>query len=502
MKAIDPVNGESNIAATIINPMIKIKRYLALSCVGFAAVTCPSDLMADDFDSNPRPNVLMIIIDDLNDWTSHLGGHPQLRTPNIDRIVAKGVAFSEAHTMAPQCNPSRRAFFSGLPPFVSGIYTNSDKNKPGMSEKSLFRYFRQSGYYVAGGGKIIGGEDLEDSTDVFKPKGPRPKVELMLETGKTANHEWGMLPDSEEGTEAVEDERTVQLMEQLLAEDLVRKHNKPFFLISGFYKPHLPWFVPKRFYDMHPLEQVQLPEILVNDRYDLDQDAFCHLTRCNDNNTFDASDKEMRELVRAYMACASYTDENVGRILDAFEKGPNRDRETIIILWSDHGYHLGEKQQVAKRTLWNESTRAPFIWVVPGLTPAGEICNEPVDFSRVYTTLCELAGLQTPQWVTNRDSLVSLLKNPDNTSRDGFAVSTYKEGNHSIVSRGYRLIRYSTNAPSSWELYNEKDDPSEWINLLYGKLETLEDLEHSKDPFVRKAVELNLKLEKYLEAMK
>ncbi len=454
------------------------------------------------FSHAEKPNILFIIVDDLNDWVSHLGGHPQLETPNIDRLADRGVTFTNAHTMAPQCNPARRAFWSGLPPFASGIYVNGDKNKPGMSEKSLFRYFRQNGYYVAGGGKIIGGEDLADSQDLFQPKGPRPKANLLLESGETAGQSWGILPESPSGYDAVEDEPTVRLMEDLLAEDLVAKHEKPFFLLAGLYKPHLPWFVPQRFYDLHPLKQVLLPEILDTDRDDLDPDAFCHLTRCNDNHTFDASDKAMREMVRAYLATASYTDFNIGRILNAFDQGPNSKRETIIILWSDHGYHLGEKQQAAKRTLWNESTRAPYIWVVPGVTRPGSVSHASVDYSNAYATVCDLAGLPTPVWVRNRKSMRPLLEDPKSNNWDAFAVSTYKPDNHTIVADGWRLIRYSVNAPKSWELYDEQADPQEWVNLLYGKLHTFEDLEYPEDPDLRKAAELNRKLQQYLDEMK
>ncbi|MCG8524814.1 MAG: sulfatase [Opitutales bacterium] len=480
-------------------PFSKLIR-ISLACLALGNPLLAQQTGTED----ARPNVLMIIIDDLNDWVSHMGGHPQLQTPNIDSIADAGVSFTNAHTMAPQCHPSRRAFFSGNPPFVSEIYNNGDrfKDQDHLVNQSLFRYFRQNGYYVVGAGKIIGGEESEDATDYFQSKGPRPKVEMLLESGETAGQSWGILPETVEGYNAVEDEPTVKLMEEVLAEDLVTKHDKPFFVIAGLYKPHLPFYVPQRFFDMHPLDEVLLPEINDNDRADLDEEAFCLLTRCNDNNTFGATDQEMRELVRAYLACSSYTDYNVGRILEAFENGPNSDRETIIILWSDHGYHLGEKQLAAKRTLWNESTRAPYIWVVPGKTPAGKQCSQPVDFSTTYTTLCELAGLPTPEWVSNRKSISPLLETPHCGKWDGVAVTTYMADNHTIVADGYRLIRYSINAPSSWELYDECEDQSEWTNLLFGRLETMEDLENSSDPIIQKAAELDYKLQAYLDEMK
>ncbi len=477
-------------------PLIAFIRFLLFSAL---IVEATIFLHAD----KPKPNVLMIAIDDLNDWVSHLGGHPQMQTPHIDRLAEMGVSFTQAHTMAPQCNPSRAAFFSGQPPFVSGIYQNSNDRPDSHHRKSLFRYFRQQGYYVSGAGKIIGGEELEGSTDVFVRK-TRATTELLMEKDLDSLQSWGMYPDTPKGDQQVEDYVPVEFVLNELERDLVQDEEKPFFLMAGLFKPHVPFYVPKRYFDLHPLETLQLPEILENDRDDVDLDAVCKLARCGDQTTLEITELQLKEIIRAYMACVSYTDENVGKILDAFFEGPNAKYKdnTIIVLWSDHGYHMGEKQHICKRTLWNESTRAPYIWVAPGITPQNSLCDEPVDFSNAYATLCDLAGLDLPDWVSNRRSMRPLLRNPNNQKWQGMAVTTYVEDNHSIYANGMRFIRYSTNAPSSWELYDQRADPNEWVNLLHGKINTMQRWNNSDDAYVQKAKRMNQLLDGYLHEMK
>jgi arylsulfatase A-like enzyme len=399
----------------------------------------------------PRPNVLFIAIDDLNHWVGHLGRNRQTSTPNIDRLAAQGVAFSHAYCAAPVCNPSRAALLSGLRPHQTGVYDNKDDWRPKIApELTLISTFRQAGYYTAGAGKIYHGSFDRHSEwdDYLKHEGPEPKP-----TGDTGVGGIKFAPlDCQD-----EDLRDWKIVNYGI-EQLNRRHEKPLFLTIGLHKPHMPWNVPRKYYDMHPLDSIELPPIKENDLADVPTSGVKMAGPEGDHREMLASGR-WKEAVQGYLAAISYCDTMIGRLLDALGKSEYRDN-TIVVLWGDHGWHLGEKEHWRKFALWEEATRAPLVWVVPGVTKPGGVCQRTVDFMSIYPTLTDLCGIATPKHVEG-PSLRALLTDPQ-AAWDRPAITTYGFKNHAIRTEGWRFIRY---ANDDRELYDESKDPYEWENL-------------------------------------
>ena len=399
-----------------------------------------------------KPNVLFIAVDDLNHWVGHLKRNPQTVTPNLDRLASWGVSFANAYCAAPACNPSRAALMSGMRPSTTGIYHNRDDYKPQIKpEQTLNSHFRANGYRVTGAGKIYhgGGGRLTEWDDYGKRQ--PTKNDGAFEKEEVGALKWAMLKG---GDDAVNDYHTVSYC----IDELNAKHDKPFFLACGIFRPHLPWNVPKKYFDMHPLDAIKLPPHDPNDLNDVPP-AGKKMARPNGDHKSVLEAGAWKRLVRAYLASVSYADAQLGRLLDAVEKSPLRDN-TIIVLWGDHGWHLGEKSHWRKFALWEEATRAPLIWVVPGTTPKGQISRRTVDFMSIYPTLCDLADLPQPEHVEGL-SIRALLKDP--TSPWGQpALTTHGFKNHALRNEGWRLIRY---ADGSEELYDEAADPLERVNL-------------------------------------
>jgi arylsulfatase A-like enzyme len=237
-----------------------------------------------------------------------------------------------------------------------------------------------------------------------------------------------------------------------------QKPGSPFFLVCGVHRPHTPWDVPKKYFDMHPLDSIELPPILTND---LDDIPPAGRAMAGNGVVYRRIIKMglWKDRVRAYLAAISYADAQIGRLLDALDKSPQRDN-TIVIFVGDNGWHLGQKEHWGKVTLWNEATRVPFIWVVPGLTKGGIECAQAVDLMSIYPTVCELAGIPIPPHAEGV-SIKPLLQNPD-AEWNHPAISTMFRNNHTVRTADWRYIRY---ADGSEEFYNEKDDPHEWYNL-------------------------------------
>jgi arylsulfatase A-like enzyme len=229
-------------------------------------------------------------------------------------------------------------------------------------------------------------------------------------------------------------------------------------LAVGIVKPHLPWYVPKKYFDIYPKEKIKLPEVPDDDLDDIPPIGLRMANPQGDHKAVvDAN--QWRDAVQAYLATISFVDDQVGRLIDALDRSPIA-KNTIVVLWGDHGWHLGEKHHWRKFTLWEEATRAPLIFVVPGVTPTGRLCNRPVDFLGIYPTLSDLAGLPIPGHVQGV-SLRPLLKNPD-APWDRNALTTYGRGEHGVRSERWRYIRYHD---GSEELYDHQVDPMEWKNL-------------------------------------
>ena len=425
-------------------------------------------------------NVLFMAVDDLNDWVGCLGGHPQAKTPNIDRLAEKGVLFEQAYCAAPLCNPSRTAIMTGLNPSTTGIYCNGGwfRDHPKFKDRvTLPQYFRKHGYVAWTGGKIYHQPDGKWSDPVAwnqqyskKMGTPVPPPERRFQhgmSGKFSNEyyngwlDWAPIDQADEETD---DWRTANLAAQLLQ----KEHDTPFFLACGFFRPHLPWYVPKKYFAMHPLAGIQLPPHRGDDLDDVPA-----MGRAMAGEVFGIIKKhgQWRNSVQGYLAACSFADACVGHVLNALEKSENRDN-TIVVLWGDHGYHIGEKGHFSKSALWEEATRTPLIIRAPGVSKRQSRCKRPVSLVDLYPTLIELCSLPAREDLDGR-SLAPLVRNPE-MEWPYPALITHSPfwfgANHAIHSKRYHYIRYRDGGE---ELYDNKVDPYGWKNLA-------EDPQHAK----------------------
>ena len=326
-----------------------------------------------------RPNVLFIAIDDLNDWVGCLKEHPQAFTPNIDRLAARGTLFTNAHCQGPICGPSRASLLSGLYAHTTGVY---DQPRNLTTDKRFFhghllpQHFAANGYRTLGGGKITHGFSMKKAFNVVGPRGssgPKPgtrrfNYHLPKVKWSGTQTDWGAFPEKDE-----------QMPDHQIAswavDQLGKKHDKPFFLAVGFIRPHVPFYVPQKWFDRFPLDKIVLPRVLNDDLDDVPAigRAIHELPKYPNLKFLQKDDnKQFRLCVQAYLACTTFVDHQVGRVLDALKKSPYA-KNTIVVLFSDHGYHLGEKDRVSKHSLWEESTRVPMIIVRPGQTTATKV---------------------------------------------------------------------------------------------------------------------------------
>lgn len=414
--------------------------------------------------ADAKPNVLFIAIDDLNDWVGPLKGHPQVKTPNMDRLAAMGTNFTNAHCQSVLCNPSRTSLLTGKRPTTTGIYGLSPnyRNDADLKEiVSIPEYFRDKGYQTLATGKIFhgnygfkaGGPDW----DVVGPgatPAPFPKGGKLVDTPQ--NHklvDWGTFPhkDEEKGDYKIASWAVDRLKD--MPED------KPFFLAAGFFLPHVPCFATQEWMDMYPLETLQLPAVLEGDRDDTPRSSWwLHWRLPEPRLDFLKKENEWENLVRLYLACVSFVDSQLGRVLDELENSGHAD-DTVIVLWSDHGWHLGEKRITGKNTLWEPSTRVPLIFAGPGVSKESD-CAEAVELLDIFPTLCDLAGLAQPDGLEGH-SLMPQLKDAV-AARDFPAISNHNPGNNSVRDERWRYIRYMDGAE---ELYDMKEDPEEFRNL-------------------------------------
>ena len=403
-----------------------------------------------------KPNVLFIAVDDLNHWVGYLGRNRQTITPNLDRLAGRGVWFTRSYCAAPVCNPSRAALMSGLRPGASAVYDNADDFRPRIPpEITLCTAFRKAGYFDCGAGKIYhGSAHRPEEWDDYLGRIDRTSEDK----GRGAPVLAGKLDITplDCADEAMPDHGFVNYG----IEQLNRKHEKPFFLAVGITKPHLPWSVPRKYYEMHPLEKIELPPYREDDLSDLPPIAR-QMARSNGDHEaiLKAGTETWKQAIRAYLAAITFCDAEIGRLMDAFDKSAYRDT-TIVCFWSDHGWHLGEKHHWRKFALWEETTRAPHIWVVPGLTPPNGRCDRTVDYMSIYPTLCDLCGIPVPAHVQGK-SIRALLADPKAPWSEP-AITTYRFENHTVRTPEWRYTRY---ADGGEELYDETGDPYEWTNL-------------------------------------
>lgn len=411
-----------------------------------------------------RPNVLFFVIDDLNDWISLLDRKSPIKTPNLERLANRGTLFTRAYCISAACNPSRAATLTGLRPRTTGIYGNkSDWRGALPRRKTIMERFRDANYLVKGAGKIFhhhlnGAFHDENSFTDFQHMRPQLYPTAKLNKAKdygSRNTDWGIWPPDEK--DAI-DHGTANYCIRALGQ----KHDQPLFLACGIFKPHSPFFAPAKYHE--PFQTIGLPPRRKDDWDDLPDGAlklmkpkqwFWRGMMNVDNRTAGS----YQAFIRSYAACIAFADAQIGRVLDALDASPRRDN-TIIVLWSDHGFHLGEKNHIEKFALWEKANHIPFIVVAPGITKPGSRCDAPVDMTVLYPTLLELAGLK-PDPKCDGDSIVPLLRDPQ-SEWERPALMTYGRGNHAVRTARWRYIRYTD---GSEELYDHDRDPHEWTNL-------------------------------------
>jgi len=417
-----------------------------------------------------RPNVLFIGVDDLRGWVGHLGGHPNAKTPNIDRLAKRGVSFTRAYCSAPLCNPSRISLLTGVAPSKSGVYGNGEKLRQKLPDAiTLMQHFRSSGYSVRGAGKIFHGTSAYDmdSWDIFfKSSGSKKhRVKRDSSLPKSAWVPWGALACSD-------DEMLDGINAKWIIAELKKPQEKPFFLAYGLTKPHLTWSVPQKYFDLHPLEGIKLPPTKKGDLDDLP--AFGKklarevydpsgerdfAVKPNGDHANVIANNQWLKAVQAYLATISFADAQIGRVLDALDRSGHADN-TIVVLWGDHGWHLGEKNHWRKHALWDVSTRTPLIFSAPRGVAKDKLCQRPVSLIDIYPTLIDLCGLPKRRGLDGQ-SLKSLLENPER-KWDRPVVITYGLNNHAVQTERWRYIRY---CDGGQELYDHDHDPNEWTNL-------------------------------------
>lgn len=412
----------------------------------------------------PKPNVLFIVIDDMNDWIGCLGGHSQAKTPNMDRLAARGTLFTNAHIQAPLSNPSRASVITGLRPSSTGIYGL----EPGIRTVDVTRdcvalpqYFSRQGYFTASFGKVfhdgsIPKELQKNEFDVWGPAPsiPTPTVKFVETPSKLKAMDWGIFPENDS------DQADWKTADNAIAQLKTCPKNKPFFLAAGFRLPHVPCFASQKWFDMYPAEKdIILPPYLQNDRddvpffswylqWDLPEPRLSWLKKNN----------QWRNLVRSYLASTTFMDSQIGRVLDALDASGEASN-TVIVLWSDNGWHVGEKEITGKNSLWKRSTHVPLIFAGPGVS-VGANCTQPVELLDIYPSLVELCNLPAKSGLEGH-SLKPQLKN-SHKKRIWPAITTANQNNHAVVTDKWRFIQYSD---GSHELYDEQNDLNEWKNL-------------------------------------
>jgi len=420
-----------------------------------------------------HPNVLFISIDDLNDWVEPLAGHAQTLTPHLNQFAQESVNFSKNYCPSPGCNPSRSALLTGLHTYTSGMYSNYQewRKVPKLQQvNTIGQHFRQNGYYTAGAGKIYHYHQVDTlGWDDYYPSIKKPMPDDNFPETRPANmprfkhmygmFDWAGLPIADEETGDFESV-------DYISQQLQQQHDKPFFLACGIYRPHVPWYVPQKYFDRFPLEAIQIPKTIEGDTSDLGNVAKELIKRGGNYHKHVLEAGEWKKAIQGYLASVAFADEMVGRLLENLAKSTYADN-TIVVLWSDHGWQLGEKMHWRKFALWENVIRTVMMMKVPTGTaklPAGSVNGKATtnltSLMDIYPTLVDLCNLP-PRSDFDGQSLRPILRNPD-TLIERPIITTYDYGSYSIRYNKWHYIRY---IDDSEELYDLEADPEEWHNL-------------------------------------
>ena len=428
--------------------------------------------------AEPRPNVLFIAVDDLGN-VLHSAGDRVASTPHLDRLAATGVRFDRAYCQIPLCNPSRASVLTGLRPDATGVY-DLDRHfratRPDVV--TLPQLFKNHGWFTARVGKIyhydvptgIGTDGLDDPPSwnrVVNPKG-RDVTDAAQITNPTPEKPVSAAL-SWLRAEGTDEEQTDGLIATEAIQLLAQKRSAPFFLGVGFFRPHTPFVAPKKYFDLYPLEKIQLPAAPPNARADIPPAAFAHN---NSTPHYGLDALTLRTALQAYYASVSFVDAQIGRVLDALDR-LGLAQNTIVVLWSDHGYHLGEHGGAwQKRTLFEESARAPLLIRDPRARGNGTACARVVEFVDIFPTLAERCGLPLPAALAG-GSLRPLLENPtapwDRTAITQILRPADTRFPQPVMGRSIRTDRWRytewNEGRAGAELYDHANDPHEFTNL-------------------------------------
>ena len=414
-------------------------------------------------ENNVQPSVLFVMVDDLNDFVEPLGGHPQAMTPNFNALAARGTLFTNAHSASTICNPSRVAIMTGIRPSRSGVYGNSHalRDSPLLRNMNTMpQHFRSKGYRVVGSGKIFHSAEPNIWAEYFpsrtqhRPDDPMPSGRLSGVPGLRPNFDFGPLnvSDGQMG-----DYKVASWVSNWLQDR--RAKDGPAFMACGFFRPHLPLYVPSRHFRAWRTTDLEVPLVLNNDLNDVPEAALTASIRDDEHGQIRDAGR-WKKAIHAYLAAVRFADAQLGRVISALDDSEIA-RNTIIVVCSDHGWHLGEKNAWRKNTLWEESTRVPLLIVAPGVTTPGTRCDEAVSLLDLFPTLVDLADFNIPSRLDGTSLLPQLLDPTE--PREEPAITSRSRSAHSVRTERYRLTERDGDAD---EFYDHSIDPNEWFNLI------------------------------------
>jgi len=434
------------------------RTFLQLSGIMALMLLTSNPLLAQS--SEKKPNVLFISVDDLNDFPFFAQRYPDAITPHLDSLAKRGMVFSNAHCQFPLCGPSRASIMSGLLPSTLR-YDNhmgdaqAQTRARKLGTELLHSYFSKSGYKTMAVGKICHHHVPEGSVDTSGGRGDVREGTGKLKANwpqRGTQTDWAMAPERDD---MLPDHKAADWA----VKQLQQNHDKPFFLMVGFLRPHVPWYVPKKWFDLYDKTKLTLPPYKENDLDDVPEMAKeINISKHMPRTQWAIENNQWRNILHAYLACISFADHQVGKVLEALDASPYKDN-TIIVLWSDHGYHMGEKDTFQKHSLWERSSHVPLIFAGPGVSP-GLRCDRVVSLLDIYPTLVDMCAL--PANPKNEGhSLVPLIEDPS-TPWPYPAITGWKKDSFAVQSERYRYIRYGD---GSEELYDHQNDLNEWTNL-------------------------------------